>query len=176
MPLFTVCGCPEGSRGNDALKDKLWRLLWIAGLVILADLATKEIILYKVALYESLEVIPGFFSITHVRNTGAAFGLFAGHANGFRILFFLAMTCVALAVVLFMYAKTAEENVWVSRAFCLIAGGAVGNFVDRVRFGEVVDFLDFYVGSAHWPTFNVADSAISIGVGLLFFYAVTNKI
>ena len=157
------------------MREKIWMLLWIAGLVVLVDLATKEIILHKVALYESLEVIPGFFSITHVRNTGVAFGLFAGRPDGFRVLFFLVMTCVAIFVILFMYVKTSKKEAWVNRAFCLIVGGAIGNLVDRIRFGEVIDFLDVYIGSAHWPAFNVADSAISIGVGLLFFHALTSR-
>jgi signal peptidase II len=150
------------------LKAKLWKLLLIAGLTVLIDQVSKEIILLKVPLYTNLEVIPGFFSITHIRNTGGAFGIFAGQTTGLRTLFFLIMTFLALGAVLFMYIKNKEDEKGVNIALCLIAGGALGNLIDRLRFGEVIDFLDFYVGAAHWPAFNVADSAISIGVGILF--------
>jgi signal peptidase II len=158
------------------LNRRVWKFLLIAGFTVLVDLVTKEVIISKVSLFSSLDVIPGFFSITHVRNTGGAFGLFAGNATNLRLLFFLGMTSVALGVVLWMYAKTDETKRWVNNALCLIAGGAVGNFIDRIRFGEVVDFLDFYLGAAHWPAFNVADSAISIGVGILFGQALMKKL
>jgi signal peptidase II len=157
------------------LKNRLPRLFLIAGMTVLVDLVTKQIVLRTIALYENLEVIPGFFSLTHVRNTGAAFGLFAGQTTTVRTFFFFAMSIAALAVVLFMYARMADGMRWASAALCLIFGGAVGNLIDRLRFGEVVDFLDFYIGSAHWPAFNVADSAISVGVGILFFYVLTKR-
>ncbi len=147
----------------------------IAGITVLVDLAAKQIVLRTIPLYENLEVIPGFFSLTHVRNTGAAFGLFAGQATAVRTLLFLVMSIAALGVVLFMYARMADGMRWSSTALCLIFGGAVGNLVDRLRFGEVVDFFDFYIGSAHWPAFNVADSAISVGVGVLFFHVLTKR-
>jgi signal peptidase II len=158
------------------LKNRLPRLLLIAGMTVLVDLAAKQIVLRTIPLHENLEVIPGFFSLTHVRNTGAAFGLFAGQATAVRTLLFLAMSIAALGVVLFMYARIADGMRWASTALCLIFGGAVGNLVDRLRFGEVVDFFDVYIGSAHWPAFNVADSAISVGVGILFFHVLTKKI
>jgi signal peptidase II len=150
------------------LKNRLPRLFLIAGMTVLVDLAAKQIVLRTIPLYENLEVIPGFFSLTHVRNTGAAFGLFAGQATTVRTLLFLAMSIAALGVVLFMYARIADGMRWASTALCL-------NLIDRLRFGEVVDFFDVYIGSAHWPAFNVADSAISVGVGILFFHVLTRK-
>jgi len=149
------------------LKCRYTTLLLVAGIVVLVDQISKEIILRFFPLYENLEVIPGFFSLTHIRNTGGAFGLLAGKATGMRTVFFLAVSGMALAVVLYLHAKMAAGKRWVETAFALVLGGAVGNLVDRLRFGEVIDFLDFYVGTTHWPAFNVADSAITMGVAIL---------
>lgn len=145
-------------------------------MVVLVDQITKEIVLRFLPLYENLEIIPGFFSLTHIRNTGGAFGLLAGKATGLRTFFFLGVSAVAVAVLLYLHAKMAGGKRWVETAFALVLGGAVGNLIDRLRFGEVIDFLDFYVGSAHWPAFNVADSAISVGVAILCVNVVFKKI
>ena len=148
----------------------------IVAVTVLLDQISKAVVLKFIPLYENLEVIPGFFSITHIRNTGVAFGLLAGQATGVRTVFFLGMSGLALGVVLYLHAKMAKGKPWVAAAFSLIFGGAVGNLVDRVRFGEVVDFLDFYVGTIHWPAFNVADSAITIGVGILCISMLQKKV
>lgn len=158
------------------MKGKYTRLLLVAGIVILVDQISKEIILRSFPLYENLEVIPGFFSLTHIRNTGGAFGLLAGKATAMRTAFFLAVSAMALAVVLYLHAKMATGKRWVETAFALVFGGAVGNLVDRLRFGEVIDFFDFYVGTAHWPAFNVADSAITVGVAILCVNVVCKRI
>ncbi len=157
------------------MKGRYARLLLVAGIVVLVDQISKEIILHFLPLYENLEIIPGFFSLTHIRNTGGAFGLLAGKATGLRTFFFLGVSAVAVAVLLYLHAKMAGGKGWVETAFALVLGGAVGNLIDRLRFGEVIDFLDFYMGSAHWPAFNVADSAISVGVAILCVNVVFKK-
>jgi signal peptidase II len=144
------------------------KYLWVGsiiGAVLVLDQLTKYIIETRVRLYEIITVIPGFFNITHVRNKGAAFSLLAGAPGAFRSVFFISVSVVAIAVIAVLIKKTREQLLVVS--FSLIAGGAAGNLIDRVRYGEVVDFIQWYVKSWYWPSFNVADSVISIGVALL---------
>ncbi|HUI46149.1 MAG TPA: signal peptidase II [Nitrospirota bacterium] len=144
------------------------KYLWagsIIGIVLLLDQATKYLIEKHVRLFEVIPVIPGFFNITHVRNKGAAFSLFAGAPEEFRTLFFTTVTIVAIVVIILLIRKTNERLL--IAAFSLISGGAAGNLIDRVRYGEVVDFIQWYVKSYYWPSFNVADSAITVGVCLL---------
>ena len=149
------------------LRKKKILFLAITVLVILLDQATKAWILATLRLHEGFPLIDGFFSIVHVRNPGAAFGFLAAAPPLFRSLFFLAVTVAAIALILhYLRASRIEEPSLVS-ALALILAGAVGNLIDRIRFGEVVDFLDVYIGSYHWPAFNVADSAITVGAGVL---------
>lgn len=130
------------------------------------DQWTKYLIDSSMRLHESIPVIDGLFSITYVRNKGAAFGIFAD--SSWRIPFFIGVTLVAIIVVSAILAKLPRKDhrcqLW---GLSLILSGAIGNLIDRVRFGEVVDFLDFYWRSHHYPAFNVADSAICVGVALL---------
>ncbi len=158
------------------LKKQYTRLFLVAGITILVDQVTKEIVLHAFSLHESLEIIPGFFTLTHIRNTGGAFGLLAGEATWLRTLFFLVVSCLALGIVLYLYTRIAHCKVWTAASLAMIFGGALGNLIDRLRFGEVVDFLDLHIGTLHWPAFNVADSAITVGVGILFFKALLRKI
>lgn len=137
----------------------------IVSIVLLLDLVTKELIKARVRLHDVHTVIPGFFNITHVRNRGAAFGVLANLPDQWRTAFFVAVTLVAVGVIVTLIRKT-DERLQVA-AFSLIASGAVGNAIDRIRYGEVVDFIQWYVKSYYWPSFNVADSAISIGVALM---------
>ncbi len=139
----------------------------IAGAVIFLDQLTKVWILATLRVHEGFSVVDGLFNIVHVRNPGAAFGFLAGAPPLFRSIFFIAVTAVALLVIAQYLRKARVEERSLIGALALIVGGAVGNLVDRVRFGEVVDFLDVYVGAHHWPAFNVADSAISVGAVLL---------
>jgi len=147
------------------MKNKYLWVGSIIGIVLLLDQVTKYIIGKHVSLFEVIPVIPGFFNITHVRNKGAAFSLFSGAPEAFRSLFFATVTIVAIVVIVLLIRKTNERLLIV--AFSLIAGGAVGNLIDRVRYGEVVDFIQWYVKSYYWPSFNIADSAITVGVCLL---------
>jgi signal peptidase II len=141
--------------------------LVIATLVVLLDQVTKAWILATLRLHEGFPLIDGFFSIVHVRNPGAAFGFLASASPLFRSLFFLAVTIAAILLILHYLRQTGIKELSLVFALALILAGAVGNLIDRVRFGEVVDFLDVYIGTHHWPAFNVADSAITTGACLL---------
>jgi len=149
------------------LRKKNILFLAITVLVVLLDQATKAWILATLRPHEGFPLIDGFFSIVHERNPGAAFGFLAGAPPLFRYLFFVAVTVAAIVLILhYLRVSRIEEPSLVS-ALALILAGAVGNLIDRIRFGEVVDFLDVYIGSHHWPAFNVADSAITVGAGVL---------
>lgn len=150
------------------MKPKYLILLSCAGTVICLDQLTKLVILERFARGESLSVIKGFFNITHVRNPGAAFGFLSGAPEWFRVPFFIAVPLIALLVILFLYRNLEDNQKLQSTALSLILGGAIGNFIDRIRFQNVVDFLDFHwMNKAHFPAFNVADSAITVGVVFL---------
>ena len=146
-----------------------WPLLFWASGVVALDQSTKWLIQAEFLLHESREILPGFFSLTYLTNTGAAFGLLAGEKTLFRQAFFIGVAMLALVVLILTYRHVSTQGRLFVHAIGLIAGGAVGNLIDRLRFGAVVDFLDFYVKGYHWPAFNVADSAISVGVGLFIF-------
>ena len=137
----------------------------IAGLVVFFDQLSKFYIDRHFVLHESLEVVRNFFHITYVRNKGAAFGMLADSA--FRIPFFIAVALLAIAGILWYLRQVADEQRDQQIGLSLVLGGAIGNLIDRVRLGEVVDFLDVHWYRHHWPAFNVADIAICVGVGLL---------
>lgn len=149
------------------MRSRLGGFLGTAAAVFLLDQATKAWVVSSFALYESVPVIPGLFHLTYVRNPGAAFGLFAGQAAAFRVPFFLAVTAVALVVIAWVARRLPPGRPWALGALALVFGGATGNLVDRVRWGEVVDFLDVFWRTHHWPAFNVADAAITVGVTVL---------
>jgi len=156
-------------------KGKYIKLALIAGIIIILDQITKYIILDSMPLYQSIKVIPGLFSITHIHNPGGAFGLFANQSPIIRKIVFLFMSSAAVCFVLWFYHNTPKSHPWLAGGLALIFGGAIGNLIDRFRFGKVIDFLDFYLGTAHWPAFNVADSAISVGVTIFVIHLVFNK-
>jgi signal peptidase II len=147
------------------MKNKYPIVASIAGLVIVLDQLSKYLVVQRFKLHESVRIIPGFFDLTYVRNPGAAFGILASAQGFWRVAFFIAVSLAALAVIIALI-RTSHDRLPLT-AFALIAGGAVGNLIDRVRFGEVVDFIEWYYRSYHWPTFNIADSAITVGVALL---------
>ncbi len=146
-----------------ALKYRI--LLATTAIILVLDQLTKIYIDRSFRLYESITVIENFFSITYVRNKGAAFGIFA--ESSFRIPFFLTVGVVAAAAILWYISRLDAEKKLAPFALALIFSGALGNLIDRVRLGEVIDFLDAHWYQHHWPAFNVADSAITVGVGLL---------
>ena len=130
-------------------------------LLVALDQATKHVVRASFALHESRPVIPGFFSLTYVQNRGAAWGILSGWG------FLLVALAVVMLVVLARYrAKIFGDGLLGRIAFILLAGGIIGNLIDRAVRGYVVDFLDFFVGQSHFPAFNVADSCICVGVGL----------
>ena len=133
-------------------------------LVVVLDQTSKFWIVSNFTLYESLPVVPGFFSLTYLTNTGAAFGILAGQPAVWRQMFFVGVSVVALVAIGFLYRRLREDSVWYEISLGLVAGGALGNLIDRLRLGSVVDFLDVYIDVHHWPAFNVADSAITVGV------------
>ncbi len=135
-------------------------------LVVGFDQLTKVWVVKSFQLYESLDVIPGFFSLTYLTNKGAAFGFLAGVTSAWRHYFFLILASVALVLIVIAWFRMRNDHRFYGPALALIAGGAIGNVIDRIRLGAVVDFLDFYVAGHHWPAFNVADSAICVGVAL----------
>ena len=149
------------------MKRKYWVLLIFCFGILVLDQWTKSLIIQKLLLYQKVEVIQGFFNILHVRNTGGAFGIFGGEKGGLGSILFVVVSLVAIGVIVFLFVRIKEDEKTLALSFSLILSGAIGNLIDRLRYGEVIDFLDFYLSSTHWPTFNVADSAICIGIGLM---------
>lgn len=139
----------------------------IAALVVLLDRGTKWLVASRITLNDSIIVLPGFFRLTHVQNTGAAFGLFADSSSEWKVSILVVFSLLALVVVSALLWKNSHSMTITGVGLSLILGGAVGNLWDRLISGHVVDFFDFYLGSYHWPAFNVADSAIVVGALLL---------
>lgn len=142
-------------------------VLIVAGGVVALDQITKKMALSAFAPGEIQPVIDGIFNLTLSFNRGAAFGLWAGLEAGWREAVLGGTILLALGVVSFLLTRPYYQAKLAQGALAAILGGAIGNVIDRFVYGAVVDFLDFYLGSYHWPAFNIADSAICIGVGLL---------
>src|SRR5215469_16925170 len=139
----------------------------LALLVVILDRWTKRLVATRIALYSHIQVIPGFFRITHTENTGAAFSLFADSPSHWKTTLLIAFSLIAMVVVMLLLWKQSHVFSLTGIALSLILGGAIGNLWDRVASGRVVDFLLFYVKSHQWPVFNLADSAIVVGASLL---------
>lgn len=132
-------------------------------LLVVIDQASKYYVRKFLGLHVSYPVIGGLFSLTHIENSGAAFGFLAGVDSRWVAVFFVAVSLAASAFIVYIYGGL-EHGDWVMKvSLTLIFGGAVGNLCDRVMFGTVTDFLDFYIGTWHWYTFNIADSCITVG-------------
>jgi signal peptidase II len=158
------------------MKSKYILLISLAGFTVVLDQITKLLITGMLELHEAMEIVPNFFNLTYVRNTGAAFGLLSRAPESFRIPFFIIIPLIALTVIILIFKKTKETELLMITSLSLILGGAIGNFIDRVRFGYVVDFADLHwFNKYHWPAFNIADTAIVIGVALLIFYTLAEK-
>ncbi|MBL4902884.1 MAG: lipoprotein signal peptidase [Desulfocapsa sp.] len=140
--------------------------IFLVLVVVVLDQLTKFLVLKNFHLYESIVIIPNFLNLTYLTNKGAAFGFLAGVTAAWRHYFFLILASVALVLLCFAWFRMRKDHRFYGPALAMIAGGAIGNVIDRVRFGAVVDFLDFHVAGHHWPVFNVADSAITVGVAL----------
>ena len=149
---------------------KKWQLFGGLVLGVLAlDQATKLYVHTTFALHESHPVIAHLFAFTYVRNSGAAFGMLARQSQDFLRLFFPAVTVVALVGLCMYFVRVPSQRTLTLWGLCLIVGGAIGNGIDRLWLGQVIDFIDVHWYAYHWPAFNVADSSICIGVGLLLF-------
>ena len=153
------------------MTDRRFRLAAIAAVVVLVlDLATKAVVERTMTLYESIPLLP-FFSLTYVRNTGAAFGILRELSPTLRLPLFVVVTVAAVGALASYLRQVHDHESWVALALGGILGGAAGNLVDRLRYGEVVDFLHLHYRGFDWPMFNVADSAITVGVALLLLHS-----
>ncbi len=141
--------------------------LFLLPLLIILDQASKWLLARSLPLEGTRDLVKGFLRLWHVRNSGAVWGFFQGHDGGLVPKVITALAIAALLVVLVFFLRAASHERLELFAYTFILGGATGNIIDRLRLGHVVDFLDVYAGSWHWPTFNVADSCITIGVLLL---------
>ena len=157
------------------MQNKYIRLAIVAGLVVAADQVTKALIIKNLPLHHNIPVIAGLFDITHVLNPGGAFGLLANMSVLMRTIVFLFISSLAVGLIFYFYIKTPRRYWFLAAGFALIFGGAIGNLIDRIRFGVVVDFLDFYIGRHHWPAFNIADSAITVGIFIFIYHLVFKK-
>ena len=146
-----------------------------AFLVLILDQFSKWWVVSSFKLHESVALIPGFCNLTYITNTGAAFGMLAGEQSPGRQLFFGAVALVALVVLYFAYREYRGRGSLYLVAIGMVGGGALGNLVDRLRLGHVIDFLDVYYRQYHWPAFNVADSAITVGVALFILAGLKDR-
>jgi len=139
--------------------------LWISALTLLLDQASKLAIDGSMRLYESIPLLP-FFNLTYAHNTGAAFS-FLSSAGGWQRWLFTGLALVMSSVIAVWLARLQKHETLMAIALSLVLGGAIGNLIDRIAYGYVIDFLDVYYQTWHWPAFNIADSAICVGVGLM---------
>jgi signal peptidase II len=146
-----------------------------AAVIVVVDQITKSAVMARFSLHETLEIIPGLFNLVYVMNPGAAFGFLADASATFRYVFFTGVTILAAGLIVYYLVKSNPRNRMLAGSLTLIFGGAVGNLIDRIRFGAVVDFLDVYLGASHWPAFNVADSAITVGAFLMIWEMLRNR-
>jgi signal peptidase II len=158
------------------LSAKKWRLVagWLV-FIIAVDQLTKAVVDRTMTLHDSIPIIDGFFNLTYVRNTGAAFGIFAGSHEAFRLPFLVIVSLVAIGVIIVMLKRLNEKETGLITALAFILGGAIGNLIDRILYGEVIDFLDFFWSTYHWPAFNIADSCITVGVSITLFFLMRAK-
>jgi signal peptidase II len=165
---------------REPFGNKYTKLAIIAGTIIVLDQITKALILKYIPLHNTISVIPGFFNLTHIQNPGGAFGFMANQGPGIRSVLFLFVSLIAIGVIFYFYKTSPAKDKWLTTSLSLIFGGAIGNMIDRIRLGQVVDFLDFYIDKLpfywrHYPSFNVADSAVTIGVTIFIVQAIVNN-
>jgi signal peptidase II len=139
--------------------------LWLSFLALILDQSSKQIIDTSMQLYQSIPVMP-YFNLTYVHNTGAAFS-FLSEAGGWQRWFFAGLALTVSVVITVWLARLKNHETLLAVALSLVLGGAVGNLIDRLLYGYVIDFLDVYYQDWHWPAFNIADSAITLGVALM---------
>ena len=149
-------------------KWTLFLSILIGGVVL--DQITKFLVVQTLPLGEQIPVIEGFFNLVFIYNRGAAFGLLANLSPDFTWIFFIIVKSLVMGVVAYLWWRLPAGQTLAAVGFSLIFAGAGGNLIDRVRLGQVIDFLDFHIGRYHWPAFNVADSLICVGAGFLLWY------
>lgn len=147
----------------------------LVAFILILDQATKIAVDRAMPLNHSIAVIGNFFNLTYIRNTGAAFGLLAAAESSIRLPFLVVFSVLAIAFILVLIRRLPESEKALTVALAFILGGAVGNLIDRVLYGAVIDFFDFYWSSYHWPAFNFADSFITVGVVIALFRLSTSK-
>ena len=157
------------------MNSKTKRVVVLIAVIVAIDQLTKFVVDRSMPLHHSIPIIEGFFSLTYVRNTGAAFGIFAGSAEVFRRPFLILVSIFAIGFIVVLLRRLPETQKGLITALAFILGGAIGNLIDRGLYGEVIDFLDCYWGSYHWPAFNIADSFITIGVAITLFILIRAK-
>jgi len=171
--MRALCQCP-GRDGDVRRMNRYAVVILIALMVIILDQISKAIVVQTINLHESIPVIDGFFNLVHIRNRGIAFGLLnsSNHSLGF----YIQVPAVILAVIIIAWwlHNSTNNDRHLFFGLALIIGGAIGNLIDRLRYREVIDFLDFHIGSYAWPSFNLADSAVTVGavylgIMLIFF-------
>jgi len=151
---------------NGAASGRIaWSLLSL--LVLALDQGTKAQVRHLLPLHDSVAVLPGFVQLTHVTNRGALFGMLHDLPDPWRSALFTLVPLLAIVLIVGFQARTPTGARLAHAGLALILGGAAGNLADRLRFGQVTDFVDVFVGAHHWPAFNVADSSICVGVALL---------
>ena len=146
------------------MKNKYVLLFFVSGVLIVMDQYTKLMVSLHIPLNYSVKVVEGFFSFTHIRNSGVAFGLFANQQSEYKALMFIAISTIAIIAILVIFHQTPKEKKMVQTGLILIFSGAIGNLIDRILHGEVIDFVDFFINRHHFPAFNIADSCITVGV------------
>lgn len=154
-------------------KSKLV-LGWLA-VILVVDQLTKFIVDQTMPLHHSIPVIENLFSLTYIRNTGAAFGILAGSAAAVRLPFLVLFSLLAIGFIVIMLRRLPGKEKGLITALAFILGGAIGNLIDRVAYGEVIDFLDVYWSKFHWPAFNLADSFITVGVIITVYHLIKAK-
>lgn len=152
------------------LQVKYKLLLMITPVVIVIDQIVKIYVDQTMELYQTIEIVENYFNLTYIRNKGAAFGMLANMDEAWRVPFFLCISVIAIGAILYTLHAYKDSSRIFPVALAMILGGAVGNMIDRARLGEVIDFILVHWHQYHWPAFNVADSAITVGVGMLILH------
>lgn len=149
------------------LRNKYLFLFVVSSALIVIDQYTKLMVTLHIPLNYSMEVVEGFFNLTHIRNSGVAFGIFSDQHSELKPYLLIFVSIIAIVAILVIFHQTGNNKRMVQTGLVLVFSGAIGNLIDRVLHKEVIDFLDFFVDNHHWPAFNVADSCITIGVMLM---------
>jgi len=149
------------------MPDSRLKFYGLSAAVFAVDRLSKSIVEARVSPFDVHPVIPGFFDIVHSQNRGVAFGLMNDSTSAWRTVVLIVFAAAALLLVAGLLWRASRLDRWTAMGLALVLGGAAGNLFDRILWGRVTDFLEFYIGDLHWPTFNVADSCIVIGSGLL---------